>query len=81
VAKNAKYAAFFMQGIFIQHEGGIFRRMAGHCRKAFRLQRQLKHVPERENQFSDYDMRKDFRRLSITRWLFVKSEEFIDASI
>ncbi|KAB2672440.1 hypothetical protein F9K88_10510 [Brucella intermedia] len=36
-----------MQGIFIQHEGGIFRRMAGHCRKAFRLQRQLKHVPEK----------------------------------
>ncbi len=36
---------------------------------------------KRENRFSDYDMRKDFRRLSITRWLFVKSEEFIDASI
>lgn len=36
---------------------------------------------KRENPFSDYDMRKDFRRLSITRWLFVKSEEFTDASI
>ncbi|GEM_PF-6196823 len=31
--------------------------------------------------FPIYYMRKDFRRLSITRWLFVKSEEFIDASI
>jgi len=62
MAKYAKYAALFMQGVFIQHKGGIFRRMAGHCRKAFRLQRQLK-------------------RLSITRWLFVKSEEFTAASI
>src|SRR5690606_21348349 len=62
MAKYAKYAALFMQGVFVQHKGGIFRRMAGHCRKAFRLQRQLK-------------------RLSITRWLFVKSEEFTAASI
>ncbi|AAN29390.1 hypothetical protein DBA26_15640 [Brucella canis] len=36
-----------MQGVIIQHKGGIFRRMAGHCRKAFRLQRQLKHIAEK----------------------------------